>query len=558
MKYRRKIIVSCILATLMLTIAMMSSTHTPVTSVQGQTTQTELEDYTYCTLVGGFDEDIIRNVDVDSEGNIIVTGSTYSHGFPVLNAYQDTYGGGAMPEDYHVFGGDGIVAKFSADGQLLWSTFLGGTNMDCIHSTSLDTSDNIIVIGTTNSTDFPVTADAYQSAYAGGSYDLFITRFAANGSMVYSSYFGGTGHDESRDFVLDSSGNLVIVGGTSSLDFPLTADAADKTCEGAGEGFLTIIAADFSNLLYSTFFGGSDYEGGDEIAIDGQGNIIITGPVTSYDFPVTDDAYQDAINGSERDSFIAKFNASGHLIYASYFGGSDMDDCFGMTLDSAGNIIMTGRTWSTDFPTKNAYQDSYAGLNMEGVDSFIAKLSADGQDLIFSTYLGDTGWDTAFNPVVDLDDNILVTLLAGPGTFPVIDAFQPTRGGVYDILVIMLSSSGNILFSSYLGGVSNEHPYDQFITNGTIYIVGTTQSSNFPVTSNAYQQMYKGNSDGFIFRFEIDAYLLALESSKTTTTTTATAITTSTAATPGFELSLVLAGLVSLLVMSRRRGRKQS
>ncbi|MHA2296879.1 MAG: SBBP repeat-containing protein [Candidatus Hodarchaeales archaeon] len=557
MKNSNKIIVGCVLVAFLLFIGMVGSGISSGISLQAN--QVEIEDYVYGTYFGGTDEDQIRDVAIDSQGDIVVIGSTYTINFPVLNAFQDSYGGNGEIDDHHLrwYGGDGIVAKFNATGQLLWSTYLGGDRNDCARHVVIDASDNIIVIGNTNSTDFPVTDDAYQSTYVGGFIDIFITKFAPNGSLIYSSYFGGTDYEEPGDLTLDSSGNLVITGGTGSIDFPLTADAVDNTITGDNEAFFTILGPDFS-LVYSTFFGGSEHEGGDDIAIDGQGNIIVTGYTMSQDFPITDDAYQDTINGTERDFFIAKFSSDYQLTYATYFGGSHMDDCFGLAVDSAGNIILTGRTWSIDYPTANAYQDNIGAITEDGVDGFITKLSADGQELVYSTYLGDVGWDTVLNPVVDSSDNVIFTLVSETDDFPVIDAFQPNHGGGLDILIMMMSPAGTPLFSSYLGGTSIEFPNAQVFSGGSIYIVGVTESTNFLTTDDAHQQVYMGNTDGFIFRLELSDYLddINNEESSTTTQTTQITQTTQTSSVSGFELPFVILALTSSISFLTRVRKK--
>ncbi|MFW9995478.1 MAG: SBBP repeat-containing protein [Candidatus Odinarchaeota archaeon] len=564
---KTSLVIGCVLAAFLLNIALFGSLLASGTSIQDQEAEVEMGDYIYSSFFGGTNEDISWSVVVDSQANIIVAGSTYSTNCPVLNAYQDTYGGGDKPGGdmpYHIFGGDGFVAKFDPAGQLTWSTFLGGINLDCARYVTVDTSDNIIVIGTTNSTDYPVTDDAYQSSYSGGVYDLFITKFAPNGTLTYSSYFGGSGQDLPNDLVLDLSDNLIITGRTESVDFPLTVDAADSEIGGDSDAILVKFAPDCKTLLYSTYFGGSGTDSGVSIAIDNQSNIILSGSTSSPDLPITGDAYQDTIKGFgvERDFFVAKFSAEDYqLSYATYFGGSQAEDCYGLAVDSSGNIILTGRTWSGDFPTENAYQEEYTGLNNPPttdhgeLDGFITKLSADGQNLVFSTYLGEVSWDTVFNPVIDKDDNIIVTFLTDFRDFPVIDGLLlNANAGSGNFLVIKMSPTGDFLFSSYLGGSFYDHPHDQFIADGTIYIAGQTESYNFLATDDAYQQQYMGGIDGFIFRLELSDYLDDLGIVVDTTGSS-----TATNGVPGFELHFVLLALtssISLLTRARKRKRQ--
>ncbi|MFX0050953.1 MAG: hypothetical protein ACFE8U_06620 [Candidatus Hermodarchaeota archaeon] len=323
---KKKLLTGNIVIILLLTIIIVSCTST-LNSDQTQHFQAHVEDFTYSTYLGGDGlpysevdiEDQIKDVSTDSQENIIVTGNTLSTNFPVKNAFQDTFAGGG--NDVHYVGGDAFLTKFDKDGQLLWSTYLGGNNLDGGRFVKVVESDRIIVLGMTKSSDFPTTDDAYQKDYF-SNYDIFITKFSSNGSMIYSSYIGSSGEDAVSGFELDSSGNLVIVGSTTSTDFPLTTGAYQPSFGGGADGFFMRLSANCSTILYSTFLGGSDNEGINEIAIDTQDNIIVTGTTMSSNFPITTDVYQSSISSTQSDSFIAKYNSFGQMIYATYFGGS--------------------------------------------------------------------------------------------------------------------------------------------------------------------------------------------------------------------------------------------
>jgi hypothetical protein len=357
----------------------------------------------------------------------------------------------------------------------------------------------------TQSNDFPTTNDAYQQNY-NDDYDIFISKFSSSGSLIYSSYLGTSGYDRIRDCELEVSGNMLISGQTNSSNFPTTDDAEQESFNGYLDGFLMRISPDLE-ILYSTFIGGSNYDSIASIAIDTQGNIIVTGATTSFDFPLTDTAYQNSVSGTERDFYVAKYNSEGQLMYATYFGGSDMDDCFGVGVDSYGNMIATGRTWSSDFPTANAYQETYSEIQ---VDGFVTKLSNDGQELTFSSYFGGTAWDTIHHVSVDSKDNIIVSGTGGTDGIPIINAIQEDFGGTYDIVIMVISPDGKPQFSSYLGGSGGDHPWNQYFSDGKQYIVGMTTSSDFLVSDTAHQLEYSRAVDGFIFRFDVNSYLKAM------------------------------------------------
>jgi hypothetical protein len=547
---KKKLFIGNIVVILLLNISSVSCTST-LNSRQNLQLQVDIEDFTYSTYLGGdsspfSDDDIedqIRDVTTDSQENIIVTGNTLSSNFPVKNAFQDSFAGGA--NDVHNVGGDAFLAKFDKDGQLLWSTFLGGNSMDGGIAVKSVESDRIIVLGMTKSSDFPTTDDAYQKNYS-SNYDIFITKFSSNGSIIYSSYLGASGDEIPNGFELDSSGNLVISGRTTSTSFPVTTSAYQPVFGGGADGFFIRLSANCSTILYSTFLGGSNNEGINEITIDTQGNIIVTGATMSSDFPITSDAYQSSISSNHRDNFIAKYNSSGQMTYATYFGGSDSDDSYGLATDSVGNMIITGKTLSTDFPTTNAWKANY---NNSMVDGFVTKFSADGQELIFSSYFGGSGWDMVFKVNSDSNDNIIVSGFADiyPTGFPILDAFQEEIHGRCDVVIMMISPNGQPLFSTYLGGGEIEHPWNLYLTSDYLYIVGFTESVNFYTTSNAYQQSIRGNHDGFLFRFDIDGYLIALTSETTESKTT-----------PSFEPYIVLIGLLSALGIGlKTRGKNE-
>ena len=304
------------------------------------------------------------------------------------------------------------------------------------------------------------------------------------------------------------------MGYTASEDYPVTPDAYQSELIGELDCSITKVSRDLSTVLYSTFLGGGSRDSGNEIAINGGGNIVISGGTSSPDFPVTDDALQDTITGEERDFFLAKFSDSWELLYATFFGGSHMDDCFGLALDASDNIHVVGRTWSPDFPvTPDAIQESYSqeSYNEDAVDSIYSEISSDGRALIYSTYLGYDGWDSLLNIGFDPEENVVLSGLAGSGGFPVVRAFQDENTGFIDVFLMVLSPGGEILLSSYLGGMSSDHPRGQAMVGGKLFLVGNTYSSDFLVTEDALQRDMRGNQDGFVFTINLSRYLTSTD-----------------------------------------------
>ncbi|MHA2176352.1 MAG: SBBP repeat-containing protein [Candidatus Hodarchaeales archaeon] len=504
-----------------------------VLSTTGQSVLPETSEFIHSTYLGGSEKDLIRDGEIDSDGNIIVTGQTLSPDFPVLNAIQDTFAGG--DDDFHTIGGDAIISKFDSDGQLIWSTYFGGTDRDSGQSISLDSLNNIYIVGVTNSADFPVTNDSSESSYIGGEYDLFITKIAPNGTLLYSSYFGTNGNDYSEDSEMDNSGNLVIIGSTSGSNLPVTSDAYQSSKRGSTDGFIARIADDCSSILYCTYFGGSIGSALGAIDIDDEDNILVSGVNMRGDFPVTEDAYKSSVDGEYRDFIIAKFDSSNDLIYCTYFGGSHMDDSFGVSLDNSGNIYFSGRTWSDDFPTKNAFQKKVTNDTPEAI---ISAISENGQ-LKFSSYAGGSGWDTLHFVEVDSHDNVLTAGIGGPDGFPIRNAIQNDSKGSVDVVIMIVSPIGQPFFCSYFGGLEEDSPWSLFVSDNKSLIVGSTKSFNFPVSSNSFQQEIGGEEDGFFLRFNYISYLEAHE------------INTRPSYTSGFSLLALGLGFIGLIMIKR-------
>jgi len=240
------------------------------------------------------------------------------------------------------------------DPTLIYSTYLGGSSWEEFREIAIDGSGNAYITGNTYSSDFPTTPGAYDTSYNGGSWDAFITKINSAGTdLLYSTYLGGSNDDWGGGIAVDGYGNAYITGMTDSGDFPTTPNAYDTTHNGYTDAFITKIDSTGTNLIYSTYLGGSNSnDWGFEIAIDGSGNAYITGYTYSSDFPTTPSAYDTSYNGGYGDAFITKINSTGtNLIYSTYLGGNDSDWGLGLAIDENGAVYVTGWAGSSDFPT---------------------------------------------------------------------------------------------------------------------------------------------------------------------------------------------------------------
>ncbi len=367
------------------------------------------------------------------------------------------------------------------DPVMVFSSYLGGSDTDSTGAIALDSTGNVYVAGTTISPNFP-TASPRQGTLAGG-FDAFVTKFNATGSaLVYSTYLGGGGPDVATGIAVDSSGNAFVTGYTKSTNFPVSSPLPGLDHlggAGAQNAFVTKLSSSGSALLYSTYLGGSGSDTAYGIAIDGSGNAYIAGSTTSTNFPMAS-AYQSTNRGFS-DAFITKLNPSGSaLVYSTYLGGALSESANAIAVDTTGNAYVAGNTTSTDFPTANALQPALAG----GADAFIAKLSASGSALVYSTFLGGSTHDFAYGLVIDSSGSAVVGGSTISSDFPTTALpIQSALAGGSDGWVAKLNPGGSsLIYSTYLGGNASDVVNGVAIDNaGNVYLTGETQSQNFPV-----------------------------------------------------------------------------
>ena len=377
------------------------------------------------------------------------------------------------------------------DPTLVYSTYRGGGSDDYGKGIAVDGSGNAYVVGTTNSSDFP-TENPYQATYHGGN-DVFVTKLSSSGnSLVYSTYLGGSNQDYGNDIAVDGSDNAYVTGYTDSPNFP-TLNPYQAGLYGYYDAFVTKLNADGNGLVYSTYLGGGYKDYGYGIAVDGSGNAYVTGDAGSTDFP-TLDPYQADLHGT-RDAFVTKLNANGNgLVYSTYLGRNNTDYGWGIAVDGSGNAYVTGSTNSTNFPIFHWYQAELHGY----YDAFVTKLNADGNGLVYSTYLGGYSSDHGLRIAVDGTGNAYVTGYTESTNFPTRDPYQGDLHGGYDVFVTKLNAYGNgLVYSTYLGGGSSDFGYGIAVDgSGNAHVAGFTQSTDFP-TENPYQTN-QGDIDVFV------------------------------------------------------------
>ena len=445
----------------------------------------------FSTYLGGSGNDNVNwGIAVDGCGNIYVAGTTTSTDFPKEGALQENFGGGLR---------DAFVAKLNADG-LVYSTYLGGNVNEFGNAIAVDARGRAYVTGSTGSPNFPTTPGALQETIGTGVPDAFVTKLNANGSdLVFSTYLGGPGFDTGTRIALDHSGEVYVAGVTGD-GFPTTRGAFQTKFGGAPDDvYVAKLKADGSALVYSTFLGGSGSDNPRGLALDGRGNAYVSGQTDSPNFPTTDWAFQKKFGGVS-DGFVAKLKADGSdLVYSTYLGGNGEEQGLGIALDSAGNAYVAGLTRSDDFPkTWKAFQTALRGE----ADAFVAKLNWKGSRLVYSTYLGGSGYDDNFGGIaVDSQGNVYLTGETTSDDFPTKRAFQPDYGGGTangDAYVAILDADGKkLVFSTYLGGSGGEYAnalaLDPF---GGVNVAGRTNSTDFPMVDSLQSEEYDGGTYG--------------------------------------------------------------
>ncbi len=386
----------------------------------------------YSTYLGGSADDVGTGIVVDAYNNATLTGYTLSGNFPVWEAVQ--------PNKSSCYGSDAFVTRLWDNGTaLVYSTYLGGCGDDAglgIALSSLSANRDALVTGYTFSPDFPNTS-AFQQNLSGGS-DAFVTSIQytglTNATIPFSTFLGGSQNDQGHSIALDSSDNIFVTGTTRSPNFP-NQSAFRPSIRGTRDAFVTKMNPTASALVYSTYLGGLGDEEGNGIAVDSAGDAYVTGMTQSSNFPVTLYAFQGLRKGIQ-DAFVTKFSNSGTALnYSTYLGGGGLESGSGIVVDSAGTAYITGYTDSIDYPVANAL---YPNRNGFQYDVFLTRMTVNGSQLVFSTYLGGKYADQAMGIAKDSGANITITGWTQSRDFPVKNAFQPSYAGPFDAFVVRI------------------------------------------------------------------------------------------------------------------------
>jgi hypothetical protein len=463
----------------------------------------------YSSYLGGAGIDSGSAIAVDGSGNAYVTGTTRSADFPATSGAFDTTQNDQALDSFDVF-----VTKLNAAGtDALFSTYLGGADRDFGNDLAVDSNGNVYVAGATRSADFPTTAGAFDTTRntVTTAYDGFVAKLSAAGSsLTYSTFLGGDelgGADAANGIAVDGSGAVYVTGAITASD-PAVADAFVKKLDTNG-----------ASLAYTRMLSGTGNDGGKRIAADGNGGVAIAGDTQSNDFPATAGAFQTTFGGGSAlpggafrpDAFVARLDASGAVVYATYLGGTDSDTAGDVAINSSGEVYVTGTTVSANFPTVAGAPDTA----LSGNEAFVARLNSNGSGLVYSTFLGGGSDDGGNGIALDSAGAAYVTGFTRSTDFPVTtDAFQSGRADASsgsDAFVAKLNAGGTALaYASYLGGTGDDTGNDVAVdADGNAYVTGSTTATNFPTTPSAFQIVGTSTGNGWVAKITAGTPLVA-------------------------------------------------
>jgi len=428
---------------------------------------------------------------VDKDGNIFVAGGT-REGLKVTNdAIQIKYNG-HTPDDWA--GGDAFLMKLSPEGEILYSTYIGGSGSEfyCLQI-ALDDYGNVYVGFTTDSKDLPVSKNAYQKSIKGEN-DHYIIKFSNDCKYIASTYLGGSGGDHWTRLAIDDS-KLYLFGKTKSLDFPTSPKAIQTEYDNSappdstnlyivGDITITALTLDLDKILYSTYLGGSSMDFIRSCSFGPDGEIILAGQTFSENFPTTKNAYQNYKAGKE-DGFLTILNNKlSKINYSTFIGGDSTDQVNYAFMEDDDNIILAGETKSPDFPiTSDAISKKYNGGNADG---FITRLNLKSNKPLYSTFIGGSRTDQLKYVAKTEKQKYVLAGTSASKDFPLTgDALDQSIDAGLDLVVLILDKTLKTIEYSTFGGGSKQRimdPIINYVKGGKLIISSMCVTPDFPAT----------------------------------------------------------------------------
>ena len=468
----------------------------------------------YSSLIGGSGSDTVTAVTINRTGMLYVTGY-------MTNA-NDVNGDDTVFRPTAAGGADIFVAKInpalSGPSSLLYFTFIGGSGSDIPNAIALDEFENVYLTGSTTSQNFPL-GGVTPSAGLNGVTDLSIANISdafvvkiqptlkAGDSFLYGTYLGGALADGGNAIDVDAQGNIYVTGYTRSENFQITSSAYQNVMWGKQDTFVAKLNPSLqAPLLYSSYLGGEAADEGRAILVAPSGAVYLAANTFSKEFPYAGSPYRFSKGGGDIVVYQMDLTKSGvaSLVYSTYLGGSGLDEVRRLALDSRGRLLLAGTTLSDDFPvTADALKTTLSGI----ANVFVTRLdlSAQGDSVLsYSTYLGGSGGDVAYDMAADSAGNVYITGYTLSSDFPTTtDALQRAPAGGIEVFISRLSladASPALTYSTYVGKSGTNVGYAIAVApDGTICVGGQSSIRSIAATDSAFQSESTGGvSDGFI------------------------------------------------------------
>lgn len=445
----------------------------------------------WATYVGGRGNDNFRDMALDAQGNVYAIGSTGSTNNVATPGSHQVVLGGLL---------DVLIVKFNSKGDRIWGAYLGGPDFDFGQNIALDSKGNVFICGGTRSTTNFTTPGVFQSNFAGGSHDAFLAKFTNDGTLLWSTYIGGSvGEDASNGLCIDNQDQVYITGWTESPDNISTVGTHQENAGGRSDAYIMKFDNNGSRL-WGTYLGDQGFDLGLQIALDKAQNVFISGWTSSTDNFTTIGAPQPTYSGGTADAYIAKFSPLGRLIWCTYAGGPQEDYGDVLMLDQNDFIYLAGPCNSVSgIATPGADQSTSRGA----FDGFIMKLAPDGRK-IWGTYLGGSKNDNAYGLALDDNQKIYVTgFTTSSNGITTNNSFQPAMGGETDVLLMKFDQDGQKEWGTYYGDLGIDEGWAVHIDGAqNIILAGRTTSVTNISTTFAHQPTFGGGlSDGLLVKF---------------------------------------------------------
>lgn len=469
------------------------------------------------SYLGGSEYDTARSIAVDKDGNMYITGWTFTTDLPVT--------GNAIQSDHHGEA-DIFIARVSADGHSVsMLTYFGGSGTDTAHDIAVDDAGNIYVTGTTNSADL-MTVNPVQASLNGES-DAFILKIDSSGVLTFASYFGGSGDETGQALTVNSDGTITFAGNSRSTDLFTTADALDVSCGNDGlcdasdtsnadtrqsDAYLARFTLDSSDMYipaYATYVGGNSVDAAHDIAVDSNGVIYLTGETRSSDL-VTRNALQSKLAGGFAggyDAFVLALDPAQStdkgLRYASYLGGDGEDSGNAIAVASDGIVTLVGDTSSSGFPvTANALQNKFFGGDADAFITQVDTRAAGSASLLYSSYIGGDSDESGSAIAIDAQNNLYIAGYTTSDNFPTQQGPQLFYQDHGDGFLLKLNSDYSPGLASFVGGMSFDAAFAVAVdASGMICLTGETETTGL-ASGNAWQTAYSNHADAYVTKID--------------------------------------------------------